>query len=364
MRILNAFRRQSETEHAVTFAVSNHHANDVYKSPEQRAKRVAKQSAKPIALERPAGRLARSSSKMSNSNSNHESKIPEHHYIHNLKECGQEGCYEILQESAWNPDRTLNVNVTNGFVHAVTVAYNDHHNLVIRPDDVWIAIVIQFSAYVNGNSETLRSAFVSHEGKGELEVCQDATMRSGDYGKLARDMVKLMKEHIVDPKLADWILPSFSTTELTDTIVASTVFMATLQKYFDYKFCFLCGIPNVTLLGKVEDWETILGRLSVLRQYGAVCNEWADMLEKVVVQFVRARKGSPDIPFWKKICSYMSEGSGSDYVSGWITVFCVFDNDGKWRGNQLSFHNRARKLSASIPSLTPATSRRVTLRCP
>lgn len=51
----------------------------------------------------------------------------------------------------------------NGFMHAIVLAYNDHHNLVIRkstftkisehenltsykfrPDDVWIAILSQF----------------------------------------------------------------------------------------------------------------------------------------------------------------------------------------------------------------------------
>jgi len=33
----------------------------------------------------------------------------------------------------------------NGFVNALAAAYNQHHDLVIRPDDVWIAILSQFS---------------------------------------------------------------------------------------------------------------------------------------------------------------------------------------------------------------------------
>jgi len=33
----------------------------------------------------------------------------------------------------------------NGFVDTVIQAYSEHHHLVLRPDDVWIAILCQFN---------------------------------------------------------------------------------------------------------------------------------------------------------------------------------------------------------------------------
>lgn len=60
----------------------------------------------------------------------------------------------------------------NGLVHTCLEAYNRHRHLVLRPDDIWIAIVTQFSFYVNKHSEELRSFFVAHEGKKELVVRQ------------------------------------------------------------------------------------------------------------------------------------------------------------------------------------------------
>ncbi|KAG6823016.1 hypothetical protein H0H92_011714 [Tricholoma furcatifolium] len=33
----------------------------------------------------------------------------------------------------------------NGFVYGVLEAYNKHYNLIIRPDDVWIAILSQLN---------------------------------------------------------------------------------------------------------------------------------------------------------------------------------------------------------------------------
>ena len=37
----------------------------------------------------------------------------------------------------------------NGFFQALSLAYNKHHILVLRPDDVWLAILVQFNFFVN-----------------------------------------------------------------------------------------------------------------------------------------------------------------------------------------------------------------------
>jgi hypothetical protein len=49
-------------------------------------------------------------------------------------------------------------------VHTVILAYNKHHALIIRPDDVWLAILTQISLFVSANAELLRASFVAHEG--------------------------------------------------------------------------------------------------------------------------------------------------------------------------------------------------------
>ena len=59
---------------------------------------------------------------------------------------------------------------TEGLVGVATTAYNKHHDLVWRPDDVWQAILTQFSFYVTHNSEKLQDKFVDFKGKRELEI--------------------------------------------------------------------------------------------------------------------------------------------------------------------------------------------------
>lgn len=141
-------------------------------------------------------------------------------------------CSEVFQSSfdqEADEDSQNIIPYPNGFVNTVVKCYNTHHALIIRPDDVWLAILTQFNFFVNGNAEQLRKQFVSHEGKRELEIVAVGTRYTVDFGSMARAMTNLIDETIVDPTLREWIVPDFSTTTITDTTVCSMVMMATLK---------------------------------------------------------------------------------------------------------------------------------------
>lgn len=252
--------------------------------------------------------------------------LPAGHYLNDCFEYNSEKCGTILGESEWNPE--ISVPAQNGFVSAVLSAYNHHHKLTLRPDDVWIAITTQFSAYVNGNAENLRGLFVSHKDKKEINV----TLGRPKYSQFAYLMSQEIKKHIKDPAVIDWILPKFSTTTSTDTVVGSVIAMATLKKYFLHIFTSMCGIPEVTLLGTPDDWKSIHEKVQFLRRFGPRCNAWVDLLVPVTANFYQSSIGYVDIDYWKRVVSQRhANGSGSDTLSGWITAFCVFDDKGKWQ---------------------------------
>ncbi|OQR88479.1 hypothetical protein THRCLA_10298 [Thraustotheca clavata] len=141
-------------------------------------------------------------------------------------------------------------------------------------------------------------------------------------------MVDQMNANLNGPKLfVWWILPSFSTTTLHDTIVGSIVMMSSMKKYFTYKFCILCGIPEITLLGTVKTGKTfeLVERMM----------EWAELLGRVLDQFVLAVKGTEDIDFWQRICHNIGGGSEPSYIGGWISLFTVFNENGQWQGINL-----------------------------
>ncbi|KAK4867552.1 hypothetical protein LT330_001062 [Penicillium expansum] len=220
----------------------------------------------------------------------------------------------------------------NGFVWAVFHAYSQHHNLVLRPEDVWFTILSQLSFFVIAHSEELRHLFIAHKDTVRLEVMTNDTLDTVDFGEMAMRMTEFMKERVVDPDLRDWIMPAFSTTTASDEVVAAIIMMGSMQKYFSYQFTLRCGIPSVTLLGDREDWELMVTKLAQLARLGDEPARFAQLLRPVLNNFV-ASFDNPEAPdvlsFWSKCADRRGGASGPTYLTGWISVFCFWGNDGK-----------------------------------
>ncbi|KAM0189099.1 hypothetical protein ACHAPI_010244 [Fusarium lateritium] len=250
-------------------------------------------------------------------------------------------CKKVIQSSLISSDlasysitaRPRHIYPTsNAFVSAVQDAYCQHHHLIIRPEDVWFAIVTQFSFYVNGNAEKLRDHFVSHDGQKDLMVSEVGTVKTVHFGPLATYLTHEMSKNMIDPELREWIIPAFATTTDTDKVTAAVLMMGSMQKYFTYTFMLTCGIPSVTLLGSKMDWKDIRVRLDKLREFGEESVTFANLLVPIIDHFVRSFE-APQAPevldFWSKVADRRSGGSGPSYLSGWITAFCYWDVDGK-----------------------------------
>ncbi|KAI0098608.1 hypothetical protein GGR51DRAFT_552456 [Nemania sp. FL0031] len=226
----------------------------------------------------------------------------------------------------------------NGFVYAAYMAYNEHHHLTIRPEDVWFAILTQLSTYINANTEELRSHFVSHDGKQDLHLImpQSAPFDEVDFGLLSLLIAETIEERIVDPELRQWMMPEFTTTTENDKIVAAILMMGSMQKYFSFSGGLCCGIPSVTLLGEMRDWIEIRERLDrQLHKLGKQPEQFAILLRPILDYFIRSFEDPNNekvIDFWSKIAAETSNSSGPDYLSGWITAFCFWDDQGRQLG--------------------------------
>ncbi|KAL9595850.1 MAG: hypothetical protein Q9219_006192 [cf. Caloplaca sp. 3 TL-2023] len=244
-------------------------------------------------------------------------------------------CQEIFMSSFSDPElqETCLQISENGFVHTAIQSYNHHQNLVLKPDDVWLAILTQFNIYVNAHSEELRKYFVDFEGKRSLKVVYGSgTAKTLDWPDFIGKIDALIERNIVDPTLRSWIVPDFSTTTDQDKVVCQIVMMSTLQKYFGYRCCMLCGIPSVTLLGEKVDWENMLHRIERLKEFGQDTSDWYQLLHPVLSRFVTSfdhPTSAETKDFWQRIAHHHSGGSGPSYYSGWITAFCFWDRDGK-----------------------------------
>jgi hypothetical protein len=154
------------------------------------------------------------------------------------------------------------------------------------------------------------------------------------YRDIAKRLTGLIEENVIDPTLRQWIIPNFTTTTRTDVVAASIIMMSTLQAYFDYKSCIYCGLPYVTLLGEKADWDHIVQRIEKLKEYGPETTVWYHLLKPVVTRFARAfedgfAESVENHEFWNRVAHWQSMGSGPNYLSGWVTAFCAFDEKGR-----------------------------------
>ncbi|CUS08753.1 unnamed protein product [Tuber aestivum] len=244
----------------------------------------------------------------------------------------------IIQSSFYELDSRTSriIPYGNGLVNGIIRAFQQDLHLVLRPDDIWLSILTQFSMFVNGNAEHLRAQFVAHEDKKDLVIdIRPNSIHNVDMGRFAQAMTVLIQENVVDPQLRELIMPNFSTTTDEDKSVAAIVMMGTLQRYFTYTFTTGCGFPSVTLLGEKSDWEAILHRVQRLPKYGNQIAEWTRLLTPIIQYMIAsfAQPTSPDVRnFWLRACHATGQdGSGGSVstISGWITAFCFFEETGQ-----------------------------------
>ena len=146
-----------------------------------------------------------------------------------------------------------------------------------------------------------------------------------DTASIVHQMTALMEEQIADPSLREWVVPNFTTTTPVDKTTCAIVMMG-MTDYFPYKFNLRCGIPKVTLEGEKKDWEAIPHCLEHLKKYGTQTIAWYHLLRPVLSRFVTAYDDHPthadNLDFWNK-AAHRELGSGPQWLSGWITAFCL-----------------------------------------
>ena len=244
----------------------------------------------------------------------------------------------------------------NGFAHTVIRAWQQELHLRLRPDDVWLAILTQFSFFVNGNADTLRSIFVAHEDRPELVLyAGDEDIHTVNLGAVARGLAAMVQECLKDPNVATILLPTFTTTTPHDRATTALALLGTMKEYFEYGVLLGCSYPSVTLLGERSDWADMLQRVAWFETIGhEETATWAVRLAKVLEYMVASfdhPDGSYVKQFWNRAVheadSRMSGGIVS--LSGWLTTFCWWDVDGKRVQNYSDEELSARRLDPEGP---------------
>lgn len=227
-----------------------------------------------------------------------------------------EGISEYLVEYANPWTGQLIPSPGHALLHAVELAWGKHYPLVLSPDVIWLTIAQGVALHLRLHSEELRSKLVSFAGQKAVVVRRDMVVGSpdNDWDEVITEFAGKISTEA--PDLASFFQPQFSTTGPRERVVNNLALMDAASPYFHYVMLMICGIPQIGLTGKTEDWEKLASRVEQLSKFGL--DWWMPALRRIVEQFVNATKGIVDIEFWRGIFT-MSEGCNGPFrYTGWI----------------------------------------------
>ena len=203
------------------------------------------------------------------------------------------------------------------FIHACNLAYDDHRPLVLSPDMIWLLIAQGVALHINANSEALRGRLVNHEGTANIRVRRDEFVRGfagNDWEGAFTEFSEQIKTHVGDTTHG-LIVRQFSTTGFVEQAAFQVTLMDALSTYYNYMMSTQCGIPEITLEGTPEDWESIREGVIALANYDL--EWWTVHLLPVLDQFVAASRGDVDLFFWRSFYK-LSGQSGGPYITGHV----------------------------------------------
>jgi hypothetical protein len=188
--------------------------------------------------------------------------------------------------------------------------YGRHESISLSPDDFWLMIIQSFSIYVLNNSEKLRKKFVNFEGKKTLNI----NLEEGKLEELTKEKYEEcfnnFNEQIsayIGKDLVDNLQANFSTSTINEKTVSKISIMTALQNYFEYKIvCWGCGFPSITLRGILEDYEQILEKMKLLKNFEL--EWWYNILKPIIEKIIETkkcltenRKENIDYEFWRQM---------------------------------------------------------------
>jgi Domain of unknown function (DUF4419) len=234
----------------------------------------------------------------------------------------------------------------NPLVEAVHLAFSRHLPLELSPDAIWLTIVQGFSHHVNEFSEALRGRLVTHQGQRDLEEQIDK-WGAKELAAAVSGFSRQIRE-ATDPAIHDALVCDFTTTTAEVRTASEIAIMDTYSHYFRYTISMcICGIPQVTLTGSVDDWRRMRERIEIFESFGM--DWWVQRLRPILDQFVLAAAGEPDREFWQRMYKFRPPKGPYDasMVTGWVVDLFPYLGDASNRKRNHAFDEGGRREVAA-----------------
>jgi hypothetical protein len=208
-----------------------------------------------------------------------------------------------------------------GLLGFLSHAYSNHVNVSISPYDIWILIISEVSKFIVDKPEPFRELFTDSTEKKEILVPTNS-----EY-EMPMDLLSeaLSKSINFDASI---LFPELSIESEESVGMIQALFCEMASPYYSYSM-FMCGLPEIKVLGTVDDWKNIRTNFDKLFELLGKCYNFKNypvrvkiILDNIVNSFEASE--ADRISFWKDIFTQKNVGSGSQLeVDGWITHFLI-----------------------------------------
>lgn len=218
-------------------------------------------------------------------------------------------------------DKTYLKNI--GLVGLISLCYSNHLKLMLRPNDFWILLISEIAKEVNANPEIYRDLFTSKEDKEEITITHGShKIPVNIFSNILSTKIKFN---------SDLLFPNFSTNNEVMTSISQSMFCDMSSAYYNYTM-FLCGIPEIKLLGQQKDWILLLESVEkILDVFSSKSNKIAKYKNNVLPiyqEIVKTfEKNDFNKNFWLDIFTSKNIGSGGDLeIDGWIKQLFIAEH--------------------------------------
>lgn len=208
-----------------------------------------------------------------------------------------------------------------GFLGFLSHAYSNHVKISISPYDIWILIISEVSKFIVSKPEPFRGLFTDSAEKKEITIFTDA-----EYEMPMNELSAALASNIKFD--ANILFPELSIQSEESVAMIQALFCEMASPYYSYSMM-MCGLPEIKVLGTIDDWKTIRTNFNKLFDLLNNCYDFKNYpstVETVLNNIINSFKSSQQdsISFWKDIFTEKNIGSGSQReINGWITHFLI-----------------------------------------
>jgi hypothetical protein len=151
----------------------------------------------------------------------------------------------------------------NGLFESLSRAYQAHGGVLLRPNDLWVQVMFDFSSFINDNSESFRNVFVQHQGKIKLTAVNEKF----DIDVFLADLEQQIAKNL---NLKVPLVTKFE-SDVFDMTIQHAMAMNAFKSYFEFICETGCGVTHVEFEGSPEDW--LLLQTSLIDLKRLICRD-------------------------------------------------------------------------------------------